>query len=212
MDVSQLVDWLKQPGAMPNSADAVEVRQTHISAVFLTPDFVYKIKKPVQLGFLDFSTLQKRKHFCEEEVRLNRRLAPKVYLGVVPITKTAAGAQFEGAGEPIEWAVKMMRLPDKATLESRIHDCLITPEQVRLFGKRLAQFHDSGHTDERIAALGSYEAVSRNIIDVFGRSETHIGLTVHPDVFQKIKTLAQRQLFEHRPTIENRAKANMRER
>ena len=78
--------------------DAVEVHQTHISVVFLAGPFAYKIKKPVNLGFVDFSTLEKRQHFCEEEVRLNRRLAPHVYLGVVPVTAHRARRVSEGFG------------------------------------------------------------------------------------------------------------------
>ena len=91
MDLSALIEALSDPAAYPYPVGAVEVRQTHISAVFLAGPYVYKVKKPVNLGFLDFSTLEKRLHFCEEEVRLNRRLAPHVYLGVVPVVRTAKG-------------------------------------------------------------------------------------------------------------------------
>src|SRR5580700_6621474 len=107
MELVKLIEGLSDVAAYPHPIDKVEVRQTHISAVFLAGPFVYKLKKPVNLGFLDFSTLEKRRHFCEEEVRLNRRLAPTVYLGVVPITRTPTGIQMEGTGETIEWAVKM---------------------------------------------------------------------------------------------------------
>ena len=94
MDLAQLIEALSDPAAYPDPVGEVEVRQTHISAVFLAGPHVYKVKKPVELGFLDFSTLAKRRHFCEEEVRLNRRLAPEVYLGVVPVTRDDQG----GAG------------------------------------------------------------------------------------------------------------------
>src|SRR5579862_3831585 len=101
MDLAALIRELSDPAIY--GVRAVEVHQTHISVVFLAGEFAYKIKKPVSLGFLDFSTLDKRRHFCEEEVRLNRRLAQEVYCGVVPIT--AAG--IEQPGETVEWAVKM---------------------------------------------------------------------------------------------------------
>src|SRR5437868_11906791 len=120
MELAKLIDELSQPTAYPFAVDAVNVVQTHISVVFLAGDVVYKLKKPVNLGFLDFGTLEKRKHFCEEEVRLNRRLAPAVYLGVVPVTRGATGARFEGEGEPVEFAVKMARLPDDASLLSKL--------------------------------------------------------------------------------------------
>src|SRR5262245_471216 len=86
MDLARPVEALADPAAYPEPVGPVEVRHTHISVVFLAGAHAYKVKKPVRLGFLDFSTLEKRRHFCEEEVRLNRRLAPRVYLGVVPVT------------------------------------------------------------------------------------------------------------------------------
>src|SRR4051794_5697894 len=116
MELPRLLEALAEPGAYPYPVDTVEVRQTHISAVFLVGDFVYKVKKPVAPGFLDFTTLEKRLHFCREEVRLNRRLAPDVYLGVVPVVQTPAGVRVEGEGEAVEWAVKMRRLPQDATV------------------------------------------------------------------------------------------------
>src|SRR5882724_12348733 len=113
-----LLAGLRDPRAYPSAPLEVEVVQTHISCVFLAGDAVYKVKKPVRFSFVDFSTLEKRKHFCEEEVRLNRRLAPQVYLGVVPISEPdaparAGPASLAGASgsDVIEWAVKMKRLP-----------------------------------------------------------------------------------------------------
>src|SRR2546423_126078 len=116
MNLDALMALLARPASYPEPTAQVQVCQTHISVVFLTDQHAYKIKKPVSLGFLDFSTLDRRRHFCEEEVRLNRRLAPDVYLGVVPVT---AGG-IKGKGEPLEWAVKMRRLPDDATLQKRL--------------------------------------------------------------------------------------------
>src|SRR5262245_48287621 len=120
MDLSHLIEALSEPAAYPHPVGVVEVRQTHISAVFLAGLFAYKVKKPVALPFLDFTTPARRRHFCCEEVRLNRRLAPDVYLGVVPVTRAAGGLRLEGTGEPVEWAVKMRRLPAAATLLERL--------------------------------------------------------------------------------------------
>src|SRR5436305_15161747 len=110
--LQELLTELAKPAAFPFPVDSVRVEQTHISVVFLAGDFVYKVKKPVALGFLDFSTLEKRRHYCEEEVRLNRRLAPHVYLGVVPVTQAGGRLAVEGDGEPVEGAVTMRRLPE----------------------------------------------------------------------------------------------------
>src|SRR6266404_1712604 len=141
MDLNDLIEGLSKPAAYPYPVTDVEIRQTHISVVFLAGDLVFKIKKPVQLGFLDFSTLEKRRHFCEEEVRLNRRLAPTVYHGVVPIVCTPTGVKVEGQGEAVEWAVKMERLPDDATLEKRLQRGEVGPALVNALAGRIASFH-----------------------------------------------------------------------
>src|SRR5580765_5487849 len=120
MNLSELIALLSRVSSYNEPSGDVRVIQTHISVVFLTSQFAYKIKKPVSLGFLDFSTLEKRRHFCEAEVRLNRRLAPDVYLGVVPVTRTGLDLRVEGDGEIVEWAVKMARLPDEATLQHHL--------------------------------------------------------------------------------------------
>jgi aminoglycoside phosphotransferase family enzyme len=111
---------MSDPRAYPFPVESIEVRQTHISVVFLAGPLVYKIKKPVDLSFLDFTTLDKRRHFCAEEVRLNNRLAPGVYLGVVPVACRRGRIEIEGTSDVVEWAVKMKRLPDEATLFSQM--------------------------------------------------------------------------------------------
>src|SRR5947209_3047011 len=131
VDIGALIQAVSQPAAYPFPVTAVEVRQTHISVVALAGPWVYKLKKPVRLGFLDFSTLARRRHFCEEEVRLNRRLAPAIYVGVVALTRQNGHLVIEGAGEPVEYAVKMRRLPDDATLESRLQRGEVSPEQMQ---------------------------------------------------------------------------------
>jgi hypothetical protein len=97
MDTAELIEALSDPAAYPEPVDAVDVRHTHNSVVFLAGRHVYKLKKPVALGFLDFGTPERRRHFCAEEVRLNRRLAPDVYLGIVPVARSAGSRlRFEG--------------------------------------------------------------------------------------------------------------------
>src|SRR5437868_7977280 len=109
MDLTRLIEALTDPAAYRYPVEQVEVRQTHISVVFLAGPYAYKVKKPLDLGFLDFSTPEKRHHYCQLEVRLNRRLAPTVYLGVVPVTRDGPEIRMEGRGEVVEWAVKMER-------------------------------------------------------------------------------------------------------
>jgi aminoglycoside phosphotransferase family enzyme len=108
-ELTRLIAGVSDPAAYPEPVECVEVRQTHISVAFLTGRNVYKVKKPVALGFLDFSALELRRHFCDEKVRLNRRLAPDVYQDVVPVTQTPDHQlRVEGDDEPVEWAVKML--------------------------------------------------------------------------------------------------------
>ena len=111
----RIVDLLLQPGSFPHTCTDVELVETHISWVLLTGSLAYKIKKPVNLGFVDFTTLERRKHFCEEEIRLNRRLAPELHLDVVPFTRTFDKPQIDGEGPILEYAVRMRQF-DKTQL------------------------------------------------------------------------------------------------
>jgi aminoglycoside phosphotransferase family enzyme len=104
---ASLLSFLLDPASYPDHPRRVRLVQTHSSWVLLTPRFVYKVKKPVNFGFLDFSTLERRRHFCERELALNRRLSPGVYLEVVPISRQGRRLAFGGGGEIVEYAVKM---------------------------------------------------------------------------------------------------------
>jgi aminoglycoside phosphotransferase family enzyme len=187
----------------------VEVRQTHISLVFLAGPFVYKIKKPFDLGFLDFSTLERRRHFCNEEVRLNRRLAPEVYLDVVPLTATAAGLRLEGPGEAIEWAVKMRRLPAEATLEKRLQQGQVSVALIEALARRLADFHQQAEAGPHIAAYGCFEVVAHNARETLAGAEPLLGKTLSQDVFTRIGELTGKLLAELRPLIESRAQRGL---
>ena len=111
-DYSVVIEALEQSGAYPERPASIEHLQTHISHLFLTPDYVYKVKKPVDFGFLDFSTFEKRRSFCYEELVLNQRTSPDVYLEVVKIRRGPGGRiAVDGSGEVMEHAVKMRRLP-----------------------------------------------------------------------------------------------------
>ena len=111
-----IIAALQNPGAYPEGVDAVERVETHISHLFLTGTHVYKVKKPVDFGFLDFTTLEKRRFYCHREVELNRRLSPEVYLGVVEIREQAGSFIIEGPGRPVEYAVKMLQLPRERSM------------------------------------------------------------------------------------------------
>jgi len=130
---------LRRPEAYPPPGPPhVEVHETHCSLVFLAGDRAYKIKKPVRFPFLDYSTLEKRRFFCEEEVRLNRRLAPSVYLGVVPVT---ADGRIGGEGEAVEYAVEMVRLPQERMLDEMLRREEVEVADVERIADVIADFH-----------------------------------------------------------------------
>ena len=118
---TQIVESLLLKNAYPHEVNSeIILIETHISWVFLAGDFAYKIKKPIQNSFLDYTTLALRKHYCEEELRLNQRFAKEIYLDVVAITSSNACTQIGGSGEPIEYAVQMKRFPADALLSHRV--------------------------------------------------------------------------------------------
>jgi len=155
-----LVTALKRPAAYDHDVAAVRVAETHISWVFLTGAFAYKVKKPVKFPFLDFSTLERRRRFCEEELRLNRRLAPQLYLGVVPIGGDPPRVGVEPA---LEYAVKMREFPADARLDRRLEAGALAAEPLRAFGARLAAFHaEQPPLAPRAAAASAIAAARAN--------------------------------------------------
>lgn len=138
-----LIEHLKQPGLYPHAVDQVALLETHISVVLLAGEYAYKLKKPYNLGFLDFTTLEARKYYCEEEQRLNQRLAPDLYLGVVTVTGSSAEPQWGGSGAPIEYAVKMRRFPQQALLSNVLARNELQAAQLDALACRMAAFHQA---------------------------------------------------------------------
>ncbi|MDH3316364.1 MAG: AAA family ATPase [Gammaproteobacteria bacterium] len=136
-----LIRALLNPAAFDHPVDNVRIIQTHISWVLLTGAFAYKIKKPVSLGFADFSTLEKRRAACQEEIRLNLRLASQLYIGVVPICGSVDAPVVNGAGEAIEYAVKMRQFPDECRLDRFLEQGRVHEEMVRQLASEVADFH-----------------------------------------------------------------------
>jgi aminoglycoside phosphotransferase family enzyme/predicted kinase len=136
-----LEEALLDPAFYPHQPAVVELKETHISRVYLAGDWVYKCKKPVRFDFLDFSSVELRRQACEDEVRLNRRLAPDVYLGVAPITANDGSFQLGGSGEPVEWLVRMRRLPVEQTLEQLFLRGALRPTDIERLAETLAEFY-----------------------------------------------------------------------
>ena len=170
-----LIQALHRPGCYGHPVQDIRLVETHISWVLLTGPYAYKVKKPVNLGFLDFSSLEKRRFYCEEELRLNRRLAPSLYLEVVRITGSPASPVLHGTGDAIEYAVKMVQFPEEARLDRMLTRGELRPQHIDLLAQELAEFH------ARIAVAGSsqpfgdpdhvYEPVRQNFIQTRPRIE-----------------------------------------
>ncbi len=180
--------------------------QTHISVVFLAGERAYKVKKPVDLGFLDFTTLKLRRIDCEEEVRLNRRLAPSVYLGVVPIVRRRGGLKVGGDGPAIEYAVEMRRLPDEATLRSRLGRGKLEPGLLGTLARRLADFHQRAASGPEVARWARFEVVAGNARENFDQTRPFRGQTMSEAVWNRLRDLTEAELSRHRGLIDARAR------
>ena len=142
----------------------VEMVETHISWVFLAEREVWKVKKPLLLPFLDFSTAEKRRMACEAEVELNRRLAPDVYLGVVPITLDSSGRhRLGGSGAAVDWAVHMARLSEADRADVRLGDGRLTASDLKRIAERIVDFHQRARSDDQTARFGSVAAITENV-------------------------------------------------
>ena len=209
MDLSSLIEALGRPEAYPHRPHDVAIRQTHISVVALAGAYAYKVKKPVDLGFLDFTTLEKRLHYCHEEVRLNRRLAPDVYLGVVPLVRSHTGLEVEGPGTPEEYAVKMRRLPADATLRALLECGELDARVLAELGRRVAGFHRAAESGPGIDRCGRWKVVAGNARENLTQSRSHVGTTLSAAVHARLEEAIETRLEAHRPLIERRADAHV---
>jgi aminoglycoside phosphotransferase family enzyme/predicted kinase len=209
MDLPLLIEALSSPAAYPHPVSGVQIRHTHISVVFLAGPYAYKIKKPVNLGFVDFTTLENRHHFCEEEVRLNRRLAPAVYLGVVPVTNND-GTVCVGTGGPVvDWAVQMERLPEDTTLAARLQRGEAGREVIETLARRLAAFHGSLALGADSKGFGDFPAVAQNAWENLTQAAAQVGVTLSRAVCKRLSERLEEELTRQRPLVESRARRGL---
>lgn len=192
-----LPDDLGRPG--------VERAETHISWVFLIEGDAWKVKKPVDLGFLDFSTIERRRAACEAEIRLNRRLAPDVYRGIVPVTLDATGRhRLGGDGPVVDWAVHMRRLAETDRADVRLRAGRLDATDLERIAARIAAFHDAALADDETARHGTVEAVTRNVAENFEQTRPFLAEYVsateaaHLEAWQRAFLSRHRGLFEAR--------------
>lgn len=205
-ELPSLVDALLDPKAYPHNPPNIELVQTQMSFIFLTGDYVYKVKKPVDLGYLDYTTLEKRQFFCHQEVELNRRLCPEIYLAVVPIVKEKGRLHFEGKGKPIEYGVKMRQLPKERMLDVLLSANQVTSEMVTDIAQKLADFHPKAKTSPEISTYGEIEAIKRNTDENFNQTEKYIGISISSQKYHHIKNYTDNFIQESTPLFHKRIK------
>jgi aminoglycoside phosphotransferase family enzyme/predicted kinase len=186
-----LVRAMFDPSFYPHPVDKVELVQTQMSFVFLAGEYVYKVKKPVNLGYLDYTTLEKRRFFCGQEIELNRRLAHDVYLAVLPITATGAGFSLGGQGPPVEYTVKMRRLPPERMMNVLLPAGQITVEMVGRLSEKLARFHEKAMTNSEISAFGSLESIRVNIDENFSQTVKYRGVSIEAADYDRIRAFTE---------------------
>lgn len=202
--LEKLIRAMSAPSFYPHGPNEVEVIQTHISVVFIAGDLVYKIKKPVNFGFLDFTTLEKRKYFCNQEVLLNSRFSAGIYLDVVPIFENCNKPTLKEEGKVIDYAVLMRRIPENRLMINLLDQDEITGEMLDRVADRLAYFHSQAVTTDSIASFGSIKVIQQNLMENFEQTQSYVGRTIEASTHEAVRALsfdfldARRELFEQR--------------
>ncbi len=204
MDHATLVRALEDPSAYPHEVDHVELIQTHISSVFLTGELVYKLKKPVNFGFLDFSTPELRRRYCEAEVRLNRRLAPSVYLRVEPVVRDGDGIRIGGDGEIVDWVVVMRQLDQSLLGLEVLRRGELGPRHVDAVVELLVPFYRDAATGEGVDEYGTVDSVRFNTDENFSQTEAYVGKLLSRERFDHIREWTDRFYDDHAELFERR--------
>jgi aminoglycoside phosphotransferase family enzyme len=188
LDTPSLQRALLNPKIYPDHPRVIHFIETHISLLFLTGNHVYKVKKPVDFGFLDFTSLEKRKFFCEQEVKLNRRLSPDIYLGVVRITREGNRILLDGKGELVEYAVKMKQIPEEFLMDKLLERRQVTPQMIEAVSEKLAKFYFTAETNNLIKSYAKPERVKQDTDENFEQTEKYIDVTISREVYEGVKS------------------------
>ena len=181
-----LFKQMRTPDFYPHPVHGVTVCETHISMVFLAGDFVYKIKKSVDLKFLDFTTLEKRRHFCTREVALNRRLTNNVYLDVTKITQKGDRFYIDGDGTVVEYAVRMRKLSETYSMKQLLRSGKIGNKDIDRLAMKLYEFYDSDTSDRPPNMEAAFETIRQNCDENFKQTQPWIGSLFDGDCFQSV--------------------------
>ncbi len=206
-NLPQFIQFLLDPGTHGDDVEKVDLVQTHISYVLLAGENVYKFKKPVDFGFLNFSTLEKRYHFCREELRLNRRLCPSIYKGLVYVKSQGNGFHLletdRRHDSAVEYGIRMDRMPEERMMANIIKRGELDEQMVDAVCARLIPFYRQADNSREISTFGTARAVGLNVIENFNQTEPFIGTAISRQQFDFIDRyardfLARQDLFESR--------------
>lgn len=205
--IPALIQQMMQPEFYPHPVqEPIQLIQTHISYVLLTGEYAYKVKKPMNFGFLNYSTLEARKHFCQEELRLNQRGASELYLEVLPIIENEQKYQLLGMGDPVEYTLKMRQFPQDMLLINMFSQGKIDEKLMMDLGQIVAQYHAKAATNDYIRSFGEVAQVRQAFDENYEQSEKYIGKAQTQVQFDETKAYTDKffatkeQLFKNRMT------------
>ena len=199
-----LIKALQNPELYDHPVREFQVLETHISWVILTGDYAYKIKKPMDFGFLDFSTLDRRKHFCGEELRLNKRLADSLYLDVLPITGSAETPALGGSGEAFEYAIRMRQFGQDGLFDKQQERGALDPEQLTSLARQVAAFHETLPPVAIDKPLGTPDAVFAGMQENFDQIRPMIDDKALLDQLDNLEAWTRATFERCQPLIEKR--------
>lgn len=209
MATPSLIERMMQPGFYPHPVrEPIQMQQTHVSYVFLTGDYAYKVKKPVNFGFLDFSTLEHRQHFCLEEIRMNQEIAPELYLDVLPITQIDDRFELNGTGEPVEYVLKMREFPQDDLFSCLFERGHLTESHLEELGRIVAQFHAKAQTNEYIRSFGEVSKVRQAFDENYEQTKNYIGGPQTLQQFEETKAFTDEFFATRQELLNSRIQNN----
>jgi uncharacterized protein len=203
--ITPLIERMLEPGFYPHGVtEPIQLIQTHISYVLLTGEYAYKIKKPVNFGFLDFTELEQRHHFCLEELRLNQRGAPQLYLEVLPINQQQGAWHLGGSGETVEYTLKMRQFPTAALLSNMFVQGELTPELLQTLARVVAQYHAGAETSDYIQSFGQVDRIRQSFDENYAQTISYIGGPQTQEQFDLTQAYSDRFFQERANLFEQR--------
>ena len=200
-----LIQAMLDPAFYPHPAqDPIQLIQTHISYILLTGDYAYKVKKPLDFGFLNFTTLEQRRHFCQEELRMNQRGAPGLYLQVLPIFQTNGHFQFNGSGELVEYALQMRQFPQEQLFSNLFERGELTPALMEELGRVVAMFHAQAETNDYIRSFGRPERVREAFDENYAQTQRYVGGPQTAQQYRETQAYTDRFFAERQELFQQR--------